>query len=61
VLPFFKKNGLKQVEAIALPENLIEEARISIGKFTTDQDIELAESTLERAVYQLRQVFTESS
>jgi cysteine desulfurase len=46
------------LQAIALPENLIEGAlRISLGKFTTHQDIEQAGIILEQAVHKVRQIF----
>ncbi len=47
------------LKAINLPHNLIEGAlRISVGKFTTDRDIEEANNILKQAVYQIRQVLT---
>lgn len=45
------------LQAIALPENLIEGAlRISIGKFTTDDECERAANILAEAVHQVRQL-----
>ena len=48
------------LQAIALPPNLIEGAlRISVGKFTTDRDIEEAARILEVSVNQVRKAFLE--
>ncbi|CAN1209476.1 Aminotransferase, class V [Tumidithrix helvetica PCC 7403] len=45
------------LQAIALPENLIEGAlRISIGKFTTDEECDRAANILAEAVHQVRQL-----
>jgi len=47
------------LQAIALAPNLIEGAlRVSVGKFTTDRDIEEAGSILIQSIYQVRQVLT---
>jgi cysteine desulfurase len=45
------------LQAIALPENLIEGAlRISIGKFTTDEECDRTANILAEAVHQVRQL-----
>jgi len=45
------------LQAIALPEHLIEGAlRISMGKFTTDNECDRAATILTEAVHQLRQI-----
>lgn len=51
------ENPSHVLQAIALPEHLIEGAlRISIGKFTTDKECDRASTILTEAVHQVRQI-----
>jgi cysteine desulfurase len=51
------ENPSHVLQAIALPEHLIEGAlRISMGKFTTDKECDRASTILTEAVHQVRQI-----